>query len=247
MIGRFVIALILAGAVSYLLGSCNSAIIVSTLVKKTDIRTVGSKNAGLTNMLRVFGKGPAALTLFGDLAKGVVSVLLSRMIFWLLGVGLPFEGVGGAVELDTNFVGYIAGLFAILGHIFPLYYHFKGGKGVLVSCSILLVIDPVTFCIIIPFFLIVAFATRYVSVASIVSAVVYPIITGVSQSFRGLPHVWLNVALTICTSLLLIYMHRGNIQRLRNGTENRFGSKAKQKKLQEDSGQTGEPQEGEES
>ena len=123
-------------------------------------------------------------------------------------------------------MGYVAGIFAILGHIFPIYYGFKGGKGVLVSCSILLVIDPITFCIEIPFFILVVILTRYVSVASISAAVAYPITTFVTQTLRGdVPYIWLNVTLVTVTSILLIYMHRENIKRLRAGTENKFGKK----------------------
>lgn len=221
---KLILALGITAVISYLLGSCNSAIIVCRLWKKTDIRTVGSNNAGLTNTFRVFGKGPAIATLFGDLAKGVIAVILSRWFFLLLGVGL---NVGAGLVLETRFVGYIAGFFAIIGHIFPLYYGFKGGKGVLVSCSILLVIDPITFSIIIPFFILIVILTRYVSVASITAAVAYPIITFVTQTIRELPYVWLNTILVLGTSALLIYMHRGNIKRLKAGTENKFGSKKK--------------------
>lgn len=224
---NFIIALLITAVESYLLGSCNSAIIVCKLWKKTDIRTVGSKNAGLTNTFRIFGKGPAALTLIGDLSKGVIAVLIGKLIFHLLHVGI-------GPTLDTTFVGYVAGIFAIIGHIFPIYYGFKGGKGVLVAASILLVVDPLTFAIIIPFFALMVILTRYVSVSSITAAVVYPILTGVSQTIRNhlepgaFPCVWLNVVLTVVTGILLIYMHRANIARLKNGTENKFGIKKKQ-------------------
>ena len=224
MVFKFIIAIIITSIISYLLGSCNSAIIVCKIWKKTDIRSVGSKNAGLTNTFRVFGKGPAALTLFGDLAKGIIAVILGKLLFSLLGVGLF---VGEGIPLDTRFVGYLAGIFAIIGHIFPIYYKFKGGKGVLVSCSILLVIDPLAFFILIPFFALIVILTRYVSVASITAAIAYPIVTFVSQSLRGFPNVWLNTLLVIFTSGLLIYMHKPNIKRLREGTENKFGTKKK--------------------
>lgn len=221
MSGNIILGLVITAVISYLLGSCNSAIIVCKLWKKTDIRTVGSNNAGLTNTMRVFGKGPALVTLIGDLSKGVIAVLLSRWVFTLLGAGLA----GNGIDLDTRFVGYIAGIFAILGHIFPLYYRFKGGKGVLVSCSILLVIDPIAFSILIPFFALMVILTRYVSVSSITAAVAYPIVTFVTQTLRGFPNVWLNTILVVITSVLLIYMHKANIKRLIAGTENKFGSK----------------------
>lgn len=225
MDSKLIIGLAITAVISYLLGSCNCAIIVCRIWKKVDIRTLGSKNAGLTNTFRVFGKGPAALTLLGDLAKGVVAVLVSRWVFTLLGTGLPYGEFPMQTLMDTRFVGYVAGFFAIIGHIFPLYYGFKGGKGVLVSCSILLVIDPVTFFIVIPFFILIVILTRYVSAASILSAIAYPVITFTTQYWRGLPYVGTNTLLVIGTSLLLIFMHRENIKRLRAGTENKFGQK----------------------
>lgn len=222
-----ILALLLTAVISYLLGSVNSSIIVVKLLKHEDIREHGSKNAGLTNTLRCYGKFPALLTLIGDLAKGVVAVLLSQLVCRLL-LGEDFSDI---YFIDSQAIGYIAGFFAIIGHIFPLYYHFKGGKGVLVASSVLLVIDPLTFAIVIPFFLIVVLITRYVSVGSISAAVAYPILTFcVNYLIRSAPlnEAVLYTALTVGTSILLIYMHRTNIRRLKAGTENKFGQKKKQ-------------------
>lgn len=219
MTGRLILLLVVSAVISYLIGSLNSAIISVRILKGKDVRDFGSHNAGLTNTLRCFGKGPAAMTLAGDLLKGVVAVLLSRLLFSLF---LPDIG-------STVFLGYFSGIFSILGHIFPLYYGFKGGKGVLVSSSILLVVDPLTFCIIIPFFILMVAITRYVSVSSITSAVVYPFLTfGVQRFVRHMELKWvlLDAGLTVVTSIILIWMHRENIVRLRNGTENKFGSKS---------------------
>lgn len=233
--GKFFLALLLCAIVSYLLGSCNSAIIFVRLLKGEDVRSKGSKNAGLTNTFRCYGVVPALCTLIGDLAKGVVAVILSRLIFKALGTGLSdlMSAFGSSWQPileghDTIFVGYISGFFAILGHIFPIYYGFKGGKGVLVASSILLVIDPVTFAIVIPFFILVLAITKYVSVASISSAVAYPIITFISQILRSsftLPEVILHTILVVGTSIILIYMHRANVERLKDGTENKFNLK----------------------
>lgn len=215
MTGRL-IALLAAGAViSYLIGSLNSAIISVRLLKGKDIRDFGSKNAGLTNTLRCFGKLPAALTLAGDLLKGIVSALICRLLFHVF---LPEIG-------STVFLGYFSGIFAILGHVFPLYYKFKGGKGVLVSCSILLVVDPLTFCIIIPFFALMVAVTKYVSVSSITAASVYPLLTFAVQYFlRDMELKWvlIDTGLVVITSIILIWMHRENIKRLKAGTENKF-------------------------
>lgn len=228
---NFWAALAISAVISYLLGSLNSSIIVCKMWKNTDIRTVGSGNAGLTNTYRVFGKGPAALTLIGDLAKGVIGVILSMLVFRLFGTGLIDylkTPIGNEVEYTTVFVGYVSGIFSILGHIFPVYYGFKGGKGILVSCSILLVIDPITFCIEIPFFILMVIITRYVSVSSISAALLYPVTTFITQTIRGdVPYVWLNVVLVVITSTMLIYMHKENIKRLKAGTENKFTLKKK--------------------
>ena len=139
---KLIISLVISAVVSYLMGGLNSAIISVKLLEGEDIRKHGSGNAGLTNTLRCFGKVPAICTLVGDLLKGVIAVLISKYV--ILALIVP--------ELEfTAFIGYFSGIFCILGHIFPIYYGFKGGKGVLVSSSILLVVDPVCFCIIIPF------------------------------------------------------------------------------------------------
>lgn len=213
---NLIIAGFVSAVISYLLGSCNSSITVVKMLKHEDIREHGSKNAGLTNTLRCYGKLPALFTLIGDLSKGIISVLLSILIFKII------VGAGG---FDAQTVGYISGIFAILGHIFPIYYGFRGGKGILVSCSILIVIDWQTFVIIIPFFVLILLISKYVSVASIVSAVFYPILTFLLHYFvqgANLNLCIVHTALVAVTSILLIYMHRANIKRLKNGTENKF-------------------------
>lgn len=224
---RLLICILLTMIISYLLGSCNSAIIVVRCLKGEDIREHGSKNAGLTNTLRCYGKVPAFLTLIGDLAKGIIAVILSILIFKLfIGSGFPKERPDWYPPImDEKSIGYISGFFAILGHIFPIYYGFKGGKGILVSSSILIVIDPLTFVIIIPFFAIVLLITRYVSISSISAAAFYPILTFLLHYFiEKLPmaNCITHVILVVCTSALLIYMHRTNIKRLKEGTENKF-------------------------
>lgn len=130
----YILLIIFSSAlVPYLLGSIDFAIIVCKIVAGKDIRDYGSGNAGLTNVLRVFGKGPALATLAGDFSKAVLGVLFARLMFSLW---LPTTQFDGA---------YIGGLFVLLGHIFPLYYHFKGGKGVLTCAGIALVVNPLAF------------------------------------------------------------------------------------------------------
>lgn len=227
---KLILAGVISAVISYLLGSCNSSIIVVRLLKHEDVREHGSKNAGLTNTLRCYGKFPALLTLIGDLGKGIVSVLLSILVFRI------FIGEG---SFNRQTVGYISGIFAILGHIFPIYYGFRGGKGVLVASSILLVIDWQTFVIIIPFFAVVLLISKYVSVASISAAVFYPVLTFLLHYFvqhEPLNTCIVHTALVAVTGILLIYMHRTNIQRLRNGTENKFFKKKNTEVKENDNG-----------
>ncbi|WP_044973753.1 glycerol-3-phosphate 1-O-acyltransferase PlsY [Ruminococcus sp. HUN007] len=199
---------------AYLIGSCNSAIIVTKLLKHEDIREFGSKNAGLTNVLRCFGKGPALATLVSDLLKGCLTILVIKAVVKAAG----FTG-------DIMTVGYIAGLLVMLGHVFPVWYGFKGGKGVLVTATVLLAIDPLTFAVVIPVFIIMLVITKYVSVSSITAAVAYPIVTFVMQYFirhLELGPVLVHTGFAALSGILIVYMHRANIQRLKEGTENKF-------------------------
>ena len=219
-----ILAILISAVLSYLLGSFNSSILVVRLLKHQDIREFGSHNAGLTNTLRCFGKGCAALTLVGDLAKGIVAVLLSKGSCELLGTGLTAQN-------DVHFIGYIAGIFAILGHVFPIYYHFKGGKGVLVGVSVFLGIDWKVFLCLIVIFAVVLAISKYVSLGSIIAAACCPVVTFLFQFWqRGdLPmwYLWLNTGLAALMGAWVIYMHRTNIQRLKAGNENKFSFHSK--------------------
>ena len=134
-----------------------------------------------------------------------------------------------AGDEKVQFIGYIAGIAAILGHVFPLYYNFKGGKGVLVGVSIFIVIDWRAFCIMILIFAIILSISKYVSLSSIISAVSCPIVTLILQLVlypgRPLWYTLLNTAMTVVMAAWIIFMHRSNISRLKNGTENRFSFK----------------------
>lgn len=219
-----ILAILISAVLSYLLGSFNSSILVVRLLKHQDIREFGSHNAGLTNTLRCFGKGCAVLTLVGDLAKGIVAVLLSKGICELLGTGLTAQN-------DVHFIGYIAGIFAILGHVFPIYYHFKGGKGVLVGVSVFLGIDWKVFLCLIVIFAVVLAISKYVSLGSIIAAACCPVVTFLFQFWQrgNLPmwYLWLNTGLAALMGAWVIYMHRTNIQRLKAGNENKFSFRSK--------------------
>lgn len=188
-------------------------------MKKEDIRKQGSGNAGLTNMLRVYGKGPALATLLADLAKGVIAVVVCRVV-----VTYGFDVIFFNNKL---FIGYVAGLAVMLGHIFPVFYGFHGGKGVLITATTLLAIDPLTCLLSVTVFAIVLALSKYVSLGSICAAVAYPIFTVVTQSLRDIDSHWINAGMAAIFSVFIIAMHRSNIKRLLNGTENKFGSKKK--------------------
>jgi len=190
---------ILAG---YLIGSVSSAIIVGKLVKNVDIRTMGSGNAGATNVLRTLGKGPAALVLVGDVLKGVIAVLIGQLI-----VGNQIGAVLG-------------GFFAVVGHNWPVYFNFKGGKGILTSAAVILMLTPKIGIVVILFVLVSIAFTRYVSLGSILGAVLYPVIVIVMEYKK--PEL---VGFSILLALLAIYRHRKNIKRLKDGTETKIGEK----------------------
>ena len=198
--------------VSYLLGSLNTAIIVSRLFKGDDIRRHGSGNAGMTNMLRTYGKGPAALTALGDFLKAAVAILLSRWAVTYFGVHLPVD------------IGYIAGVGAMVGHLFPIYFRFKGGKGVVTATGVIFLVNPLAFAVIAAVFIPVIFITRIVSLASVFGALSYPFITWAVLFLQGRPPLYDSLMAAVIGALIIV-MHKDNIKRLLNGTENRFGSK----------------------
>ncbi len=216
---KIALSLLFTMVFSYLLGSVNSAITVCRIWKKTDIRQYGSKNAGLTNVLRVYGKGPAIATLLADLFKGIFAVVICRVIV---------TNVLGVTFFDSSmFIGYVAGLAVMLGHIFPLYYGFHGGKGVLVTATTLLAIDPLTCVLCLLVFALVVALSKYVSLGSIIAALTYPLLTLLTQWLRGINACGMNALMACLFMFLIIFMHRPNIQRLKNHTENKlnFGKK----------------------
>ncbi len=209
------VSLLLSAFVAYLIGSINFAIIVTRLFAKKDIRDFGSGNAGMTNVLRTLGAGPAALVTVGDFCKGLLAVLFGHLIIGYLGGGLPF------------FTDYMIALFVMLGHCFPVFYGFKGGKGILVSAGVILALDWRVFLIILGVFLVVVAIRRIVSLASISAAVAFPIATLVLALIDGSHYVLWDTLFAVVLSAIVIFMHRANIKRLLNGTEKPFGKKKK--------------------
>ena len=198
---------------SYLLGSVNSAIIVSKALFRDDIRKHGSGNAGMTNMLRTYGKKAAVLTLIGDMMKTVLSVGMAGLFF-------GFQYIGG---MSVNYVLYVAGLLAAIGHVFPCFYLFKGGKGVLVTATMGLILTPLVVLALFVIFVIAVALWRYISLGSVTVAVLYPV--ALDFYFKAVLHAQPSGPILLTSMLLaalIVWCHRENLKRITNRTENKF-------------------------
>lgn len=199
---------ILTAVIAYLLGSMNTSILVSKFMGK-DVRKEGSGNAGATNTLRVFGKGAAAVVILGDGLKGVVAILIARLLVNVL------PGIGNA-----NIPVYTAALCVILGHNFPIYFGFKGGKGIMTSAAVILMLDWKIGLAVVVFALLVMAITKFVSLGSCLACLAFPTAIAI---FRN-DDVYL-VILAILMGALALFMHRANIVRLVKGTESKLNFK----------------------
>lgn len=213
---NIILCIAAAVIVPYLLCSINTAIIVTKIKTGQDIRELGSGNAGLTNTLRTQGKIAALFVLLGDVAKGMLSVWAVRILMMVLGVNVD----------EYSWILYIAGIFGILGHIFPIYYHFKGGKGVLVTVSILFAIEWLPALILLGIFAVIVAVSRYVSLGSVIAAILYPITVLIFGFVYNDPNGIIDALCAAVIAFLIVFMHRGNIKRLREGTEKKLGQKA---------------------
>ena len=193
-------AIVLVGA--YLLGSISFAVVVSRAMGLADPRTYGSHNPGATNVLRTGNRTAAILTLLGDALKGVVAVLLARF------------GLGAGEELVT-----LAGLAAFVGHLYPVFHRFQGGKGVATAAGVLLALHPAVGGGVLLTWLIIAFFFRYSSLAALVSAVFAPFWQALLFGLDA------RVLIILVMSALLVWRHRANIVNLRAGRESRIGQK----------------------
>ena len=175
---------------------------------------MGSGNAGFTNVLRCVSIPAAVITFIGDFAKGICSVFIGEMVFNLMCGGVP------DIEHVAQVGAGVAGLFALLGHLFPLYFGFKGGKGVLISAGIICALDPLSFLSLVVVFLIALAITKTISKCSLTVAVCYPIITLLFNLYVYKSTAWLPMTvIAICFAVVVIYMHRANIRRILDGTE----------------------------
>ncbi len=210
-------------AVPYLLGGVNTSIIVTKLRTGKDIRTMGSGNAGLTNTLRTQGKAVAGLVLLGDVAKAVLAVWAVRLSFLYIG------GIDTTVLANgMNWVGYMAVFMTVVGHVFPVYYGFRGGKGVLAAISAIFTLDWRSACVLLGVFFVLVAITRYVSLGSCVASSLFGFAAlGFDYFLDGDPAGIACCIIGFFTAGLIIFMHRGNIHRLVTHTEKKLGEKAK--------------------
>lgn len=213
--------LILAAALvgSYLLGSVSGAVVISELIGHKDVRNEGSGNAGMTNMLRVMGIGPGILTFLIDILKGVLPCLAAKYLIF----PAVYE-MTGLSFLRPEYAVYYVGFCCLAGHIYPLYFGFKGGKGVSTTLGVGLVCCPyVALCALGVFIVVFAF-TRIVSLSSITAAALLPFLNIIfAVRLEGAPYaVLIQCLLTAVLSLNIIVSHRSNIGRLIRGEEKKL-------------------------
>lgn len=216
-----ILALIVIAILSYLLGSLNFGIIISKSLNKDDVRSHGSGNAGSTNMLRNFGKKYAVMTIIGDMLKVAVAILIAYLVMKYLGhTSLSKESSAQILGVDAKmFTKSFAGFFCVIGHIFPCFFSFKGGKGVATAGGMVFMIDWRIAIILFAIFIITVAVTKYVSLGSIIMAVLYPVLIFVF--YKSLPLTVISAVFTI----IVVVAHRDNIKKLINHTESKIGSK----------------------
>ncbi len=224
--GLLMIGLALVVIVSaYLIGSLNFAVIISRLKYDQDIRDFGSGNGGTTNMLRTYGKKMGAVTLICDMLKAAVACTI------------------GCLLLGLTVGGYLAAFFCMLGHMFPVYYKFKGGKGVAVAAASMLMLNPSVFAVIFVCFAVIVGGTKFVSLGSVMCALLYPVILSTMDEILfpylyalGVTKLGPDVLFAVLIAIFVVFMHRENIKRLIAGTESKisFGKKPAQEEKKND-------------
>ena len=199
--------------IAYLIGSINFSVIISKKVAGFDVREKGSGNAGSTNMLRSVGKGAAALTLLCDILKGVVAILIAI-------------GIGNIVkDADKGLLVQIAGVAVVLGHTFPIFFGFKGGKGVATALGILLMTNWQIGLICLVFALVLMALTQMVSLGSCAAAVLFPVLTLFIKDHYIVAEGGSYFIYSVILAVIVLYNHRSNIKRMLNGTENKLSFK----------------------
>jgi glycerol-3-phosphate acyltransferase PlsY len=196
---------------SYLLGSVPFSIMASKIWKGIDIRDYGSKNAGFTNVYRVIGAGPAVIVLALDIAKGMGAVLLLSQLSL------------DTIPLSLVDLKLLAGLFVILGHVFPIFAGFKGGKGIAAGLGVLLSIIPLEVILALILFVLIVAITRYVSLGSLSATIFIFLALLFEKHYLGCQVPVELIFMMFFLTVFIFFNHRGNIKRLLAGTENKFG------------------------
>ncbi|WP_250672723.1 glycerol-3-phosphate 1-O-acyltransferase PlsY [Paraclostridium ghonii] len=191
--------------IAYFIGSISTSYIIAKKMMGVDIRTQGSGNAGSTNVLRTLGKKAGIMTFVGDLLKGVIAVLIAKLIATI-------------AHIDMINASYVAVVFVVIGHNWPIFIGFRGGKGVATSLGAMIAVNPIIALSCFAFFILIVYATKYVSLGSVVGISTSPIIMLFIGNYKGL-------VVTLFLSALAIFKHRENIKRLLNGTERKLGEK----------------------
>lgn len=198
--------------ISYLVGNANFALLISKFHKSSDVRSYGSGNAGMTNMLRVYGKRAAAWTFIGDFLKGFATVFIAQKV-----CDVSILNIG---------IGYIAATFVLLGHIYPVFFQFRGGKGIATALGAILAIDWVVALTIYLGVVPMVFIVKIVSVVSLCGTALYPVLTlmfGVARNEGILTSVVPKTAMASIMAGIVIFAHRDNIKRITEGKEKSFG------------------------
>ena len=204
--------------VSYLIGSGNASIVISKIMGE-DIRKHGSGNAGATNMLRTYGKKMGVLALLFDAAKGVLAVGIGMIVEY----ALKCNGVESNLTVASK---YITALFVVIGHNYPVFFGFKGGKGIATSGAVMFMMDWRVGLVVAIFALSVMAISRIVSLGSVLAAVVYVIAPIFFTYVVDKTENWWFIGVSIVLAVLAIYRHRANIVRIIKGTESKLGQKA---------------------
>lgn len=209
-----IIIIILLSLASYLLGSFPSGYVLTKIINKTDIRQLGSKNTGATNTARIIGPAFGVLALLLDVLKGIIimSILLIFKLeqFYLIG--------------NLNIIA-MYGVFAVLGHVFSIFLNFQGGKAVATSFGVLIILNPWLGLVAVVAFFIVAFATRYVSLSSMIAAVSSLIAAFLFYLSNPNKYILENVIAILIMTMIIVVKHKDNIKRMLNKTESRIGTK----------------------
>ena len=206
-------AYIIIAIIAYAIGSINFSVIISRKIAGFDVRDKGSGNAGSTNMLRSVGKKAAAITLLCDILKGVVAILIAVIVGWIF------------KDSDKSLLVQIAGISVIIGHTLPIFFEFKGGKGVATSLGVLLIVNWQIGLICLVFALVLMALTKTVSVGSIGAAILLPVLTLFIHNNYLISDGSGYLVYSIILAVIVAFNHRENIKRILNGTENKLSLK----------------------